>query len=150
MINGIFDNLLFWHWWLFAVFFIILEILTPGAFFMWMGISAGLLGLILLVSPEISWEIQFILFALISIVSFIIGKFWFQRNPIHSEQPSLNQREDDLIGRVFKVEQSIINGSGRVKVGESTWKAKGPDCEIGSSVTVVKVDGTELIVELKT
>ena len=146
--NGIFDNLLFWHWWVFAIVLIILEILTPGAFFMWMGASASLIGLFLLVAPETSWEIQFILFAVISILSIIAGKFWFKRNPIHSEQPTLNQREDDLIGQIFEVEQAIINGSGRIKVGESTWKAKGPDCEIGSSVRVIKVKGTELIVEL--
>lgn len=146
--NGIFDNLLFWHWWVFAIVLIILEILTPGAFFMWMGASASLIGLFLLVASETSWEIQFILFAVISILSIIAGKFWFKRNPIHSEQPTLNQREDDLIGQIFEVEQAIINGSGRIKVGESTWKAKGPDCEIGSSVHVIKVEGTELIVEL--
>ena len=60
----------------------------------------------------------------------------------------MNQREDDHIGRVFKVEQEIINGSGRIKVGDSTWKANGPDCDIGSQVRVINVDGAELIVEL--
>ena len=148
MLNGIFDNLLFWHWWVFAIILIILEIFTPGAFFMWMGAAATVVGLILLAVTDLSWEIQFILFAVLSVLAIIAGKVWFSRNPTPTEKPSLNQREDDLIGHIFEVEQAIINGSGRIKVGESTWKVRGPNCSVGDSVRVINVDGAELIVEL--
>ncbi len=148
MTSGIFDNLLFWHWWVFAIVLLILEIFTPGAFFMWMSAAAGVIGLVLLAMPELSWQTQFILFAVSSIIAIIAGKAWFSRNPISSEMPTLNQREDDLIGKVFEVEQAISNGSGRIKVGESTWKANGPDCNAGASVRVVSVNGAELTVEI--
>lgn len=147
MLNGIFDNLVFWHWWVFAIILLILEIFTPGAFFMWMSAAAGVIGAILLVAPELSWQIQFVTFAVTSIVAIIAGKAWFSRNPIDTDMPSLNAREDELIGKVFKVEQAIVNGSGRIKVGESTWKANGPDCETGTSVRVTGVNGAELIIE---
>jgi len=148
MTSGIFDNLLFWHWWVFAIVLLILEIFTAGAFFMWMSAAAGVTGLILLIAPEIYWQTQFIIFAATSIIAIITAKFWFVRNPIETEKPSLNQREDDLIGRVYEVEQAIVNGSGRIKVGESTWKANGLDCPVGTSVKVISVDGAELKVEL--
>jgi hypothetical protein len=147
MINGIFDNLVFWHWWVFAIVLLILEILTPGAFFMWMSAAAGVIGAILIAAPELSWQAQFIIFAVTSIVAIIAGKAWFSRNPIDTDMPLLNEREDELIGKVFRVEQAIVNGSGRINVGESTWKANGPDCKIGKSVRVTGVDGAELTVE---
>lgn len=145
--NGFFDNLVYWHWWVFAVVLIILEILTPGAFFLWLSVAASIVGLILLIIPDISWELQLILFSLISVLAIAIANIWFKRNPIKSSKPSLNQREDDLIGKVFEVEQAIINGSGRVIVGESTWKANGPNSKKGTLVRVIRVDGAELFVE---
>ena len=145
--NGFFDNLVYWHWWVFAVVLIILEILTPGAFFLWLSVAASIVGLILLIIPDIGWELQLILFSLISVLAIAIANIWFKRNPIKSSKPSLNQREDDLIGKVFEVEQAIINGSGRVKVGESTWKANGPNSKRGTLVRVIRVDGAELFVE---
>ncbi len=147
MAHGIFDNLVYWHWWVFAIILLILEIFTPGAFFMWMSAAASVIGVVLLAAPEISWQTQFVIFAITSVIAIIAGKMWFNRNPINTEMPSLNAREDELIGKVFEVEQAIINGSGRVKVGESTWKANGPDCKSGASVRVVGVNGAELLVE---
>jgi len=148
MLNGIFDNLLFWHWWVFAIVLVILEVFSPGAFFMWMGAAAGVTGLVLLAMPEMSWQIQFILFAVSSIVAIVIGRAFFNRKEINTEDPTLGQLETDLTGKVFEVEKAILNGSGRVKVGESTWKASGPDCDVGASVRVVRVNGAELVVEL--
>ena len=65
--HGIFDNLEFWHWWVFAIVLVILEVFSPGAFFMWMGAAAGVTGLSLLVMPELSWQTQFVIFAIMSL-----------------------------------------------------------------------------------
>lgn len=147
MLDGIFDNLLYWHWWLFAIALIIVEVFSAGAFFIWMGVAAILTGFVLLVMPAMSWQIQFTLFAISSIAAILLGRSFFNRKEINTEDPTLSSQETSLIGKTFAVEQAIINGSGRVKVGESTWKANGPDCNVGSSVKVVAIDGAELIVE---
>lgn len=143
-----FDNLLYWHWWILAITLLILEIFAPGAFFMWMAAAAGITGLVLFALPDISWQLQFVLFSVISIIAIFAGYKWFRRNPIVSEQPSIGERGDDLIGQTYQVEQAIINGNGRIKVGDSTWKAIGPDCEAGSNVRVVTVDAAIVSVEL--
>ena len=147
MLDGIFDNLLYWHWWLFAIALVIVEVFSAGAFFIWMGVAAILTGFVLLVMPAMSWQIQFTLFAISSIAAILLGRSFFNRKEINTEDPTLSSQETSLIGKTFAVEQAIINGSGRVKVGESTWKANGPDCNVGSSVKVVAIDGAELIVE---
>ena len=145
--QGIFDNLEFWHWWVFAVVLIILEVFSPGAFFMWMGAAAGVTGLTLLIVPDLSWQMQFVIFAAMSIVAILVGKTFFNRKSANTDDPTLSTLETDLMGNVYTVEKAIINGSGRIQVGESTWKAQGPDCEAGSSVKVVSVQGAVLVVE---
>ena len=145
--QGIFDNLQFWHWWVFAIVLIILEIFSPGAFFMWMGAAAGASGLALLAMPEISWQIQFVIFAVTSIVAILLGKTFFNRKSANTDDPTLSTLETELTGNIYIVEKPIVNGSGRIKVGESTWKAQGPDCDVGSSVKVIGVEGAVLVVE---
>lgn len=145
--QGIFDNLAFWHWWIFAIVLVILEVFSPGAFFMWMGAAAGVSGLALLVMPELSWQVQFIIFAVASIGTILLGRTFFNRSSVNIEDPTLSQLESELTGNIYTVEKPIINGSGRIQVGESTWKAEGPDCEAGSSVKVTGVKGAVLVVE---
>ena len=41
----------FWHWWILGVGLVIIEIVAPGAFFLWLGVSAGATGLVLLIFP---------------------------------------------------------------------------------------------------
>lgn len=146
--NGLFDNLLYWHWWVFAIILIILEVFSPAAFFMWMGAAAGVTGLVLLVLPDMSWQIQFIIFSASSIVAILLGRTFFNRDSENVDDPTLGQFELELIGNIYEVEQAIRNGTGRVKVGESTWKANGPDCDTGKLIRVVSVKGAELEVEL--
>lgn len=148
MLNGIFDNLLYWHWWVFAIILLILEVFTPGAFFMWMSIAAGVIGLILLIFSDLSWQIQFVLFAVSSIAAILLGRIFFNRNDINIDDPTMTQLESELIGKMVVVEVAIQNGNGRVRVGDTTWKAKGTDCEAGRSVKVIAVNGTELMVEV--
>ena len=145
--QGIFDNLQFWHWWVFSIVLVILEVFSPGAFFMWMGAAAGAVGVALLVMPHMSWQTQFIIFAVASIAAILLGRTFFNRKSANTDDPTLSQLESELTGNVYTVEKAIINGSGRVQVGESTWKAQGPDCEAGASVKVVGVKGAVLVVE---
>jgi membrane protein implicated in regulation of membrane protease activity len=145
--HGIFDNLQFWHWWVFAIVLVIFEVFSPGAFFMWLGAAAGATGLVLLILPEMSWEIQFIIFAATSIIAILVGRTFFGRKSVNTDDPTLSQLEKELTGNTYEVEKAIRNGSGRIKVGESTWKAQGPDCEAGKSVKVIGVKGAVLLVE---
>lgn len=136
----------FWHWWVLAVALFILEIFSPAAFFIWIGLAAGIMGLLLLL-VDLSWQLQFVLFAVLSVVCVVAGRSWFKRNPISTTAPNLNRRGQALVGRVFEVEQAIVDGSGRIRVGDSTWKVNGPDMEVGAKVRVVAVESTVLRVE---
>jgi len=49
-----------------------------------------------------------------------------------------------MIGRRVMVVEPIVNGRGKVKVGDSVWLVEGADCAVGSLVEVVGVQGVTL------
>ncbi|MCK5814040.1 MAG: NfeD family protein [Cocleimonas sp.] len=141
------DQMNYWQWGSLAILLVILEIFFPVAFFLWLGIAAAITSLITLILPEMHWAIQLVIFSIFSIVSVWLGRTWFKRNPIETDQPFLNQSNQEFIGKVYRVEQAIKNGSGRIKVGDSSWKATGENAEIDDKVRVISVGATVLTVE---
>lgn len=141
------ESVEFWHWWVFAVALIVVEILSPAAFFLWLGIAAGLVGVILLAMPDLTWQAQLGAFAVLSVVSMFLGRAWLRRNPSTTDQPTLNRRGEQYIGRVFTLSEPIVNGVGKIRVDDTTWKVNGSDCPSGSRVRVAGVDGVVLRVD---
>ena len=70
------EEIVFWNWWVFALVLIIVEVLVAGTFFLWMGISAALVGLVLFLFPGLGWEMQLSLFAFFSVISIMIARLW--------------------------------------------------------------------------
>ncbi len=143
----LFQSLEYWHWLLLGVVFLTLEIFAPGVFFMWMSVAAGIVGAALWLWSGMDWEVQLLAFATLSILSVVLGRKWLDRYPIKSEQPRLNRRGEQYVGRTFTLQESTVNGQGKIKVDDSTWKIRGTDCAAGTNVRVTGVDGVVLIVE---
>lgn len=137
----------FWHWFVLGFGLIILEMLVPGAVFLWMGVSAGLVGVILWLAPGLQIETQVFWFAALSIVAVVVWRKYHTANPTETEQPLLNRRGEQYVGRVFTLREPIVNGQGKVSVDDSTWKIHGDDSDAGDSVRVTGVDGVVLVVE---
>lgn len=141
------ENVVFWHWWILAGLLLILELTAPAFFFLWLGIAAAAVGLILLVFPSLGFETQLVLFAIASIVSVVAWRKYRESRPITTDQPNLNRRGHQYIGRVFSLTHPIDNGVGKVTVDDSTWKIKGPDLPAGTHIRVTGVDGVVFTVE---
>jgi membrane protein implicated in regulation of membrane protease activity len=142
-----FSTLLFWHWWILALVMVILEMTAPGFFMLWIGIAAAITGLLLFVLPGTPWEVQFVVFGVLAIAAVAAARYYIRRNPIDSDDRTLNRRGEQYVGRVFTIDEAIINGIGKVRVGDSVWRAMGPDLPAGERVKVTGVDGTMLKVE---
>ncbi len=140
-------DIVFWHWLAIGVLLLIVELLVPGMFFLWMAQAAGVTGLLLFVFPAMGWEIQLTIFSVLSVVGIVVARRFFKRHPIESDQPTLNKRTAQYLGRVFTLERPIVNGQGKIRVDDSTWKIRGVDCEAGTKVRVVGADSVVLIVE---
>ena len=141
------NNIIYWHWLILAVALIILEILMPGAYFLWMGVSAAAVGCAMFIFPEMPWLTQILIFAALSVITVVIYKTHQKKNPTVTDEPALNRRGEQYIGRTVILTEAIVNGVGKTKVDDSTWKVTGADMEMGVTVRVVAVDGTTFKVE---
>lgn len=142
------EQLDYWHWWVIGIILIMLELFLPGAFFLWMGIAAGLVGVVLLVAPEMGWQYQFIIFAIVSVVSIVVWRIYLNKHPIATDKPTLNRRGEQYVGRVFTLAEPIVNGTGKLKVDDTMWKIEGKDCDSGTKVRVSEADGALLKIEV--
>jgi membrane protein implicated in regulation of membrane protease activity len=116
--------------------------LSPGFFFLWMGISAFITGLLFFIMPFISTEFQLMIFAVLSVVSVLWWKHYMTKHPDKTDHPNLNQRGAEYVGKNFVLIEAINNGQGKIKVDDSRWRVEGEeDCPVGSTVKVVAVDG---------
>ena len=145
-----FSQIEFWYWLVAAVIMIVVEMLLPLAYFLWMGVSAFIVGLLLFAIPSIPLLIQVIIFGALSVVTLILYKKHDKANPTVNDEPHLNRRGEQYVGRIFTLHEAIVNGVGKVKVDDSTWKVKGSDMPVGSKVRVLSVDGTVFNVESET
>lgn len=142
------ENMVFWHWWVVALVFVILEVFIPGAVLIWFGAAAGVVGLLLFAMPDLGWELQFGLWGVLSISSALLARRYLKTNPIHSDRPNLNRRGAQYVDRTFTLEEPVVNGFGKIVVDDSTWKIKAAeDFKKGTKIRITDVDGTTLIAE---
>ena len=145
--EALFQHVDHWSWWILAIALLVLEAFVPGTFFMWMGIAAVVVGFVLWLVPSVGWEYQIIIFAVISLASISGWRQYFRKHPVVTDQPALNRRGEQYIGRTFTLAEPIVNGQGKIRVDDTTWKIIGDDREAGSRIKVVGVDGVQLKVE---
>ena len=148
MMVEFFKNLEFWHWWIFAFVLAIMEIIVPGAFFIWFGLSSLVTGVILLAIPSLGWEWQLVFWVVLGLAIVISWRLWLRAHPNQSEDNnSLNRRGQQYMGRVLELDEPIINGQGKTKLGDTVWRVSGPELGRGHKVKVVGTNGTILVVE---
>mgnify|MGYP001812732787 FL=1 len=138
------EQLGYWHWWILSAILITLEVFAPGAFFLWLGIAAAATGGLVFLAPATGWEYQILVFSALSIVSILIWKRFFRQAPEDTDEPALNRRGQQYVGRVFTLKEPVQDGIGKIHVDDSTWKVRGRDCPAGTRVEVTGVDGTIL------
>ncbi len=140
-----------WNWMVLGAVLLTLEIVAPGAYLLWLGIAAiltGTLSLQLWESAVWGWQVQVLVFLALSIGSVLVGRRFFPNTGQEdTDQPLLNQRERQLVGRTATLEEAITNGYGRVRLGDTLWRVAGPDLPAGTRVRVVSAENGALRVE---
>ena len=138
-----------WMLWVVAgIICIIVEIFTPGFFFMSLGVSAIITGLLALFIEPVYWH--FVIFILVSFLLFINLRKLGEKLVSNKSKPT---NVSALIGKIGKITVKIpIDGKGYVKIGGEEWPAmeiNNLEVEVGSKVIVKKIDGNKAIVEEK-
>jgi len=145
------NNLEYWHWLVLGLVLIVIEMLAVTAILLWFGIAAGVVGVLMLLMSDMSWQVQFVLFSVLSISTLLAWKMYVKKHPIEEDETyaTLNKRGDDLIGRTFTLEESVVNNYGKIRADDTMWKIRcDQDVQAGERVRVSEVDGTVLVVEV--
>jgi len=137
----------FWHWWVLALVLAALDMLLQSGFFLWLGIAAFPVGLVLWFDPDLSWQVQSLIFAGLAILNVVLTQFFTGNRQPSSDRPYLNRRGYQYLGQLIVLESPIVNGRGRAYVGDTLWTVEGSDLPAGETVKVVGTDGVLLQVE---
>lgn len=136
-----------WHWLTAAVLLLVVEMLVGSYYLLWVSFAAFLVAITQWIFG-ITWGTQMVLFTVVAILSVIAWYIYDQKRDKTSTRPNLNKRGHQYIGRTFQLSDAIVNGVGKIKVDDSTWKVQGDDAPKDTAVRVKGIDGTELIVEI--
>jgi inner membrane protein len=129
-----------WFWLIAACVLLILELTAPGVFFIWLAFAAATVGVATYVI-HLSWQIEAVLFAGLSLAYvYLCGPWYSGLTKGETDQPHLNQRIHDHVGKSFVLVEPIVGGHGKLDIGGTRWDILGPDMAAG---TVVKVNGVE-------
>lgn len=135
-----------WNWIILSIVLFILETVVPGVHFLWFGLAAALTAIVAF-SADLSWQWEVLIFGVLAMISVFGVRKFADPYAQDSDEPSLNVRGDQYIGREVSVENPISGGRGRVRVGDTIWAAEGPDAPAGARVKITAVKGTVFTVE---
>ncbi len=131
-----------WAWIVLGLVLVALEIVVPGAFMLWFGLAALATGALTFV-VAMPWAGQIVVFAVLAAVAAYEARRRFAGDE-ESDDPTLNTGAQRLVGTRYTLEEPIIGGRGRLRIGDGSWAVDGPDLPAGATVEVVAVEGTRL------
>ena len=129
-----------------GILLLIAEVIAPGFFLVFIGAAALATGAFTLLF-DLGVAAQLTLFALYAVVAVMIGRRMYANSATDSSDPLLNDRSARLIGKSVTVIGAVDEHSGRVRVGDSEWSARGGPGRPGERVRITGVDGNCLLVE---
>jgi hypothetical protein len=119
------------------------ETLMPGAFLIWIGAAALIVGVV-----EFLWPLevtaQLFLFAALVVVLVVVGRRVYGSLDKRSPSQPLG-RAEGLVGREFFLDHAIERGFGNIRVDDSVWRVTGEDMAAGAKVRVTGVEGGSLL-----
>lgn len=140
----------FWQWWALGLALIGLEIAVPGTFFMFLAVGAGIVGIVMLAFPDLSWQTQLMIFAGTGLGAAVAFRIWQNKHPTETTDNTLNKRGAQHIGKTAIVADTMTNGRGRVTLGDGTWACEsedGSDFVSGAKVEIIGISGATLTVK---
>lgn len=142
------DWLFNWSGWLILGFVLLaLELIIPGVFIMWWGLSAIILAALIALLPYLTPSFQVSIFAVVAIIfSLVWWKYQHTKDKQNDRTDSLNSRENAMIGMKGVIVEIQESGVVRGKFGDTTWRVVGEDLNIGDFVVVQRVEGITLFV----
>lgn len=134
-------ELSYWHWIALGLLMLIVEMSGAGGYLLWVGIAAGITGGVLFIAPDMSWQVQVLVFSVASVGCALGWWQYQQKRPRAVDEPLLNKRGAQYIGRIFTLSDAIKNGRGKIRVDDSFWEVSATeDLPAGVRVKVLSLE----------
>ena len=136
-----------WHWLALGAILIALEIVTPTTYLLWPGLAALVMGVIVAIFPEWSWQIQLLIYAVLAVAVSLAGRKFMPKRGDIVDSSHLNRRAAQYVGRRALAAENFVAGRGPVIIGDTHWSAQtldGSSPAKGATVEVKEADGTLL------
>ena len=137
-----------WLWAIGGILLLILEMLVPGVFLVFIGAAAIATGIFTLLF-DLGLPAQLGLFVVYSLLAVMGGRRFYANQDVDSSDPLLNNRGGRLVGKLVTVVEAVDDHGGRVRVGDSDWSARGGPAQPGERVRITGIDGNCLRVEVE-
>jgi inner membrane protein len=135
-----------WLWLALGLLLAVAEMVIPGVFLIWLAGAAILTGILAFVLP-IGVPLQIVIFAVAAIAAVFSGRSYIRNNPVEEADPLMNRRGARMVGEIVRVSQPIVDGHGKVHLGDGEWLVRGPDAPLGARMRITGSDGAVLLVE---
>lgn len=125
-----------WPWLIAGLIIAGLEIFVPGVLLLWVGIGALLIGLLMVVLPDLPATWQLLIFSAAMLGSVGVGVTLQRKSRSDDSAAHLHRELDGLVGRRCTAATAFAAGAGRVRVGDTTYAAVSDD-DIEAEMLVV-------------
>ena len=106
--------------------------LRLGRFLIWIGSAAAIVGAIAYF-VALDLTTQLLLFGALVVVLVLVGRRVYGSLDA-TPGPLPQSRAHAMIGADFFLDEAIVRGYGRIRVGDSSWRVAGADCPSGAKV----------------
>lgn len=146
--------ILYWHWIVFGIGLMLVEIVLPSFTALWFGAGAILVGFLLFLFPAMSTTLQVVLWTVFSI---LLTFLWFKYlKPLAIDKTKAGLSREAILGEVGQV-LTAPNDDRRGNLrfpapvlGSDEWQfISEDDLAVGDRVRVIDVSGNSLIVAKK-
>ncbi|MBM3351150.1 MAG: NfeD family protein [Betaproteobacteria bacterium] len=137
-----------WGWAAIGVILLAVEMATVTFYALWFGIAALALGIITWMFPQLSYAVQFMLYAVLSLGSLGIWRRYYKKTSPSSRVGQAQGEEIGRIGTVIDTTSPAKSGNIRFTqglMGSKEWVAVSDETiKAGSQATVIAVEGNTL------
>jgi hypothetical protein len=145
-------ELLYWHWIVIGIVLMLAELFIGSFFIFWFGAAAVVVGLVLVVAPNIGDVAQLLLWGSLSI-GFALAWFKYLK-PLSKDFTKAGLSRESLVGEIGQV-LSAPNGESKGMLrfsapvlGNDEWLIMSQDeLKIGDRASVIDLSGNALIVK---
>jgi len=138
-----------WIWGVLGIILLAAEIMVTGTLYtLWFSISALCVAVLLWLFPDISYAVQFTVFAVLSLGSLAIWRRYYKKTDTNYRVGQAQGEEIGRIGIVTEASGPTQNGTIRFTqglMGSKEWAAVSDEpIEVGNNARVVAVEGNSL------